>query len=244
MLTNTYKDLPERFYATTCPDSAPAPTLLAWNQALADYLGLDLPADPERLASLFSGKELLPGAHPIALAYAGHQFGQLSPQLGDGRAALLGEVVASDGRRFDVQLKGSGPTAFSRGGDGKSSLGPVIREYLVSEAMHRFGVPTTRALAAVSTGEDVLRHEVEPGGVLTRVAASHIRVGTFEYFALRGDTDAVKQLADYAIDRHYPEARETEQPYRAFFGAVVDRQAELIAHWMALGFIHGVMNTD
>ncbi|MEM8981410.1 MAG: YdiU family protein [Pseudomonadota bacterium] len=244
MLTHTYAELPDHFYAPVVPHRAPEPRLLAYNAPLAGELGLDLPTAAEERAALFSGAELPDGAQPIALAYAGHQFGQLSPQLGDGRAALLGEVVAPDGRRFDIQLKGSGPTPFSRGGDGKSSLGPVIREYVVSEAMHRLSVPTTRALAAVRTGEDVLRDSIQPGGVLTRVASSHIRVGTFEYLAIRGDKTGVKQLADYAIARHYPTAGSTDTPYQALFASIVRAQAELVAHWMALGFIHGVMNTD
>ena len=244
MLSHTYAELPDRFFAPATPDRAPAPELLAVNRPLAEQLGFALPDDDASVAALLSGQTLPDGARPIAMAYAGHQFGQLVPQLGDGRAVLLGEATAADGRRYDVQLKGAGRTPFSRGGDGKSSLGPVIREYLVSEAMHRLGVPTTRALAAVRTGEDVLRDTVLPGGVLTRVAASHIRVGTFEYFAVRGDTDGVRRLADYAIARHDPALAAAEHPYRAFFAAVVERQAVLVAHWMALGFIHGVMNTD
>jgi uncharacterized protein YdiU (UPF0061 family) len=244
-LNNHYATLPESFYTHTQPAAVPAPRLLAWNAELAATLGLAaLADDPDRLPHWFSGNALPPGAQPIALAYAGHQFGHFVPQLGDGRALLLGDVVAPDGRRFDIQLKGSGRTPFSRGGDGKSWLGPVIREFVVSEAMHHLGVPTTRALAAVATGEPVLRETIRPGGVLTRVASSHIRVGTFEYFAARGDADAVRRLADYAIDRHYPHARETDSPYVALFNSVCAAQAALIAHWMAIGFIHGVMNTD
>jgi len=244
-LENSYARLPGHFYARVEPAAVPAPALLAWNGPLAAELGLDaLGGDEERLARLFGGNELPPGAEPIALAYAGHQFGRFVPQLGDGRAVLLGERVDASGRRRDIQLKGSGRTPFSRMGDGKSSLGPVIREYLVSEAMHALGVPTTRALAAVATGERVFREEALPGGVFTRVAASHIRVGTFEYFAARGDADAVRTLADYAIDRHYPAAREAHEPLRAFYRGVVEAQARLVAQWMALGFIHGVMNTD
>ena len=184
------------------------------------------------------------GAEPIALAYAGHQFGQFVPQLGDGRAILLGEVVGRDGARRDIQLKGSGRTPFSRGGDGRAALGPVLREYVVSEAMAALGVPTTRALAAVTTGEAVLRETALPGAVLTRVAASHIRVGTFQYFAARGDAEAVRLLADYVIARHYPEAAGAEHPYRALLDAVVARQADLVARWLLVGFVHGVMNTD
>jgi uncharacterized protein YdiU (UPF0061 family) len=244
-LENSYARLPERFYARVEPASVPAPALLAWNAPLAAELGLgELGGDEERLARVFAGNELPPGAEPVALAYAGHQFGQFVPQLGDGRAVLLGERVDTAGRRRDIQLKGSGRTPFSRMGDGKSSLGPVIREYLVSEAMHALGVPTTRALAAVATGERVFREQALPGGVFTRVAASHVRVGTFEYFAARGDAEAVQTLADYAIERHYPHAREADAPLIAFFRAVIEAQARLVAHWMALGFIHGVMNTD
>ena len=178
------------------------------------------------------------------MAYAGHQFGYFVPQLGDGRAILLGEVVARDGVRYDIQLKGSGPTPFSRRGDGRAALGPVLREYIVSEAMAALGVPTTRALAAVTTGERVLRETALPGAVLTRVAASHLRVGTFQYFAARGDTEGIRRLADYAIARHYPEAAQAKQPYRALLDGVIARQAHLVAQWMLLGFIHGVMNTD
>jgi serine/tyrosine/threonine adenylyltransferase len=243
---NSYADLPEEFYAPIRIAPAPRPELIAWNQALATQLGLDdLGSDNARLARIFSGGEALPGGKTIALAYAGHQFGNFVPQLGDGRAALLGEVVSPiDGKHYDIQLKGSGQTPFSRRGDGKSSLGPVIREYLLSEAMHRLGVPTTRALAAVTTGETVFRNQPEPGGVLTRVAASHIRVGTFQYFAAQDRQDALAELTRYAIARHYPTAASSEQPVLAFFSCVVAAQARLIAHWMSLGFIHGVMNTD
>lgn len=200
--------------------------------------------DDEQLAQIFSGNLVPESAEPIALAYAGHQFGHFVPQLGDGRAVLLGEVVDTQGMRRDVQLKGSGRTPFSRAGDGKSSLGPVIREYILSEAMHALGVPTTRALAAVLTGERVYRESPLPGGVLTRVASSHIRIGSFEYFAARGDVDDLRILADFAIERHAPELAAGEQPYLAFFAHVVEAQAALVAHWMDIGFIHGVMNTD
>ena len=243
---NTYTGLPDRFYVRVTPAVVPKPTLLAWNPQLAGDLGLGrLGDDSERLAGLFSGNEMLPGAEPIALAYAGHQFGNFVPQLGDGRALLLGEVLdVGTGRRWDIQLKGSGQTPYSRRGDGKAAIGPVIREYLVSEAMHRLGVPTTRSLAAVATGEEVLRDERLPGAVLTRVASSHIRVGTFEYFAARRDREALQQLTDYAIQRHYPEVTEAAAPALAFFARVVEAQARLVAHWMSIGFIHGVMNTD
>lgn len=244
-LDNSYARLPEGFHASVEPDAVAAPSMLAWNHELAVELGLDsLPEDEGELARIFSGASRPAGVQPIALAYAGHQFGHFVPQLGDGRAALLGEVVTDAGRRYDIQLKGSGRTPYSRGGDGKSWLGPVLREYIVSEAMHHLGIPTTRALAAVATGDSVYRETVLPGAILTRIASSHLRVGTFEYFAARGNRGAVEKLTEYAIDRHYPEARSDEAPYIAFFRRVVERQAELVAHWMAIGFIHGVMNTD
>ena len=242
---NSYAALPREFHATVSPSEVPAPALLAWNQELALELGLaSLDNDEAQLASVFSGSAELAGSQPISMAYAGHQFGHFVPRLGDGRAALLGEVVTETGHRFDIQLKGSGRTPFSRGGDGKSWLGPVLREYILSEAMHRLGVPTTRALAAVATGETVYRESAMPGAVFTRVAASHLRVGTFEYFAARDDVNSLRTLADYAIDRHYPEAADEKSPYVGLFRHVVERQAELIAHWMSIGFIHGVMNTD
>ena len=184
------------------------------------------------------------GSEPLAQAYAGHQFGSFVPQLGDGRANLLGEVLGRNGARYDIQLKGSGRTPFSRGGDGRAAIGPVLREYIVSEAMAALGVPTTRALAAVTTGERVLRDGALPGAVLTRVAASHLRVGTFQYFATRGDTEGVRVLADYSIARHYPQAAQAGQPYQALLEGVIARQAQLIAQWMLVGFVHGVMNTD
>ena len=241
---NSYAALPQVFYATVSPNEVPAPVLLGWNQELALELGLaSSDYDEVQLASVFSGSVALDGSQPISMAYAGHQFGCFVPQLGDGRAALLGEIV-TDAGRFDIQLKGSGRTPFSRGGDGKSWLGPVLREYILSEAMHHLGVPTTRALAAVATGETVYRESPMPGAVFTRVAASHLRVGTFEYFAARNDMESLKTLADYAIDRHYPEVAGEKSPYVEFFRRVVERQAELIARWMAIGFIHGVMNTD
>jgi len=244
-LDNSYARLPREFHATVKPDAVAKPSLLAWNKMLAADLGIGSTVDDESaLARVFSGSELPPGAQPIAMAYAGHQFGHFAPQLGDGRAALLGEIVTDTGDRYDIQLKGSGRTTFSRGGDGKSWLGPVLREYILSEAMHHLGVPTTRALAAVATGESVYREGAMPGAVFTRVASSHLRIGTFEYFASRGGEPSVKTLADYAIDRHYPDAKEADSPYVAFFRRVVLRQAELVAHWMAVGFVHGVMNTD
>ncbi|MDE8344491.1 MAG: protein adenylyltransferase SelO family protein, partial [Acidocella sp.] len=237
--------MPERFYARLNPTAVAAPRLIRVNEELACRLGLD----PDALASttgleILAGNRVAAGAEPLALAYAGHQFGHFVPQLGDGRTNLLGEVIAPDGARYDIQLKGSGPTPFSRRGDGRAALGPVLREYLVSEAMAALGVPTTRALAAVTTGESVLREAELPGAILTRVAASHLRVGTFQYFAAQGDSEAIRTLADYAIARHYPEAAQAPQPYRALLDGVIARQASLIAQWMLFGFVHGVMNTD
>ena len=242
---NTYAQLPERFYSRLDPTPVAAPSLVKVNVGLAQALGLD----PDALAGeqgveILSGNRVAEGSLPLAIAYAGHQFGHFVPQLGDGRANLLGEVTARDGVRYDIQLKGSGPTPFSRGGDGRAALGPVLREYIVSEAMSALGVPTTRALAAVTTGERVLRERVLPGAVLTRIAASHLRVGTFEYFAAQRDTEGIRILADYAIARHYPDAARAKNPYRALLDAVIARQAKLVAQWMLLGFIHGVMNTD
>ena len=242
---NSFARLPERFYARLDPTPVAEPKLVRVNTALALDLGLD-PAElagPDGVAVL-AGNRVPVGAEPLALAYAGHQFGHFVPQLGDGRANLLGEVVGRDGIRRDIQLKGSGQTPFSRRGDGRAALGPVLREYLISEAMAALGVPTTRTLAAVTTGEAVWRETMLPGAVLTRVAASHIRVGTFQYFASRKDAEAVRQLADYAIARHYPDAATAENPYRAFLDGVIARQADLVARWLLVGFIHGVMNTD
>jgi uncharacterized protein YdiU (UPF0061 family) len=239
---NSYaRDLPGT-YLRIAPDPAPAPQLLVLNRPLAAELGLTL--SDAQAASWFSGAALPPGADPIAQAYAGHQFGGFSPQLGDGRAHLLGEIISPDGQRHDLQLKGSGKTPFSRGGDGKAAIGPMLREYLISEAMHALGIPTTRALAVVATGEDVWRETKLPGAVLARVAASHLRVGTFQFFAARGDMAQVKALADHAIARHYPELAGFGAPYLAFLDAVIAAQARLIAQWMGVGFIHGVMNTD
>lgn len=242
---NTYAQLPDRFFSKQKPAGAPEPVLIRSNPALANELGIDPAwfASPAALGT-FSGNEIPDGAVPIAQAYAGHQFGGFVPQLGDGRAILLGEVIDIHGKRRDIQLKGSGRTVFSRGGDGKSALGPVLREYLVSETMHAYGVPTTRALAAVYTGEIVEREEPAPGGIFTRIAASHIRVGTFQYFAARQDTEAIQILTDHCIQRHYPQAAETENPPLAFLESVIEAQAKLVAKWMSLGFIHGVMNTD
>jgi uncharacterized protein YdiU (UPF0061 family) len=242
---NSYATLPDRFFARVTPTPVTAPRLIRLNRPLAEKLRLD----PDWLASpagigFLSGQTVPDGADPIATAYAGHQFGNFVPQLGDGRAILLGEVVDRDGVRRDLQLKGAGRTPFSRRGDGRAALGPVLREYIVSEAMAALGIPTTRALAAVLTGDRVQRETMLPGAILTRVASSHIRIGTFQLFAARDDRDAVRRLADHVIARHYPEAAADPYPYRALLARVIARQASLIAQWMHVGFIHGVMNTD
>ncbi|MEF8793120.1 MAG: YdiU family protein [Thiohalorhabdus sp.] len=244
-LANSYLDLPEGCYARVGPTEVSQPQLLRINRPLAEQLGLDPEAlaAPEGLAAL-AGNRVPEGAEPLALAYAGHQFGNFVPQLGDGRAVLLGEVTDRSGVRRDLQLKGAGRTPFSRAGDGRASLGPVIREYLVSEGIAGLGIPTTRALAMVATGDPVLRQRVEPGGVITRMAAGHVRVGTFEYFFRRGDYDTVRALADYVIERHYPALAESDQPYKDLIEAVATRTADLVADWLLVGFIHGVMNTD
>jgi serine/tyrosine/threonine adenylyltransferase len=245
VFSNSYARLPEHFFARLSPTPVAKPSLIKFNESLAAELGVDTRGlGPDELAAVFAGNVIAPGAEPIAMAYAGHQFGNFVPQLGDGRAILLGEVVDRNGERRDVQLKGAGRTPFSRRGDGRAALGPVLREYLVSEAMHALGIPTTRALAAVLTGEAVFRDRLLPGAVLTRVASSHIRVGVFQYFAARGDMEAVERLADYVIDRHFPKARGSERPYLTLLQLVVERQASLVARWMRVGFIHGVMNTD
>lgn len=242
---NSYSALPDSFFARVAPTPVAAPRLIKLNRPLALQLGLDpdLLETPEG-AEILAGKTVPSGADPIAMAYAGHQFGNFVPQLGDGRAILLGEVIDRDGQRRDIQLKGSGPTPFSRRGDGRAALGPVLREYIVSEAMFALGIPTTRSLAAVVTGEQVFRETALPGAVLTRVASSHIRVGTFQFFAVRRDTEAVRRLADHVIARHYPDLLQAERPYHGLLAAIVARQANLIARWMLVGFIHGVMNTD
>ena len=245
MQPSSYVKLPPHFYARLPPTPVARPKLIRFNRPLASELGLQLEGlSDEALAAIFSGNALPEGLEPIAQAYAGHQFGHFVPQLGDGRAILIGEARDASGVLRDIQLKGSGRTPFSRNGDGRAALGPVLREYLVSEAMHALGIPTTRSLAAVSSGEFVLREERLPGAILTRVAASYVRVGTFEYFAARGQQQAVRELADYVIARHYPELRASERPYLALLRAAIDRQARLIAQWMGIGFIHGVMNTD
>jgi uncharacterized protein YdiU (UPF0061 family) len=246
---NSYTSLPERFYARVAPTKVREPRIIKVNHALAEQLGLD-PAELDSAdgAQVFSGNVLPEGAASIALAYAGHQFGGFSSQLGDGRAILLGEVRDRDGVRRDIQLKGAGRTPFSRQGDGRAALGPVLREYIVSEAMAAFGVPTTRALAAVTTGETVIREQRLPGAVLTRVAASHIRVGTFEFFAARDDREALSALTKYTLQRHYPLQSPAEPSSQSealrLLECVIDAQASLVARWLGLGFVHGVMNTD
>ena len=243
--TPSYLSLPKYFYQQVHPQPVPDPTLIHFNDTLAH--DLQIPADFQHskdALDLFSGQATPENGTPIALAYAGHQFGHFVPQLGDGRAVLLGECHDKHNKAWDVQLKGSGRTAFSRQGDGLCPLGPAIREYLVSEAMHALGVPTTRSLALVSTGDTVLRQQQEPGGIVTRVAASHLRIGTFEYAAAHLDLNALQQLCDYAIARHYPESAPSLNPSLSLLENVVLSQARLIAHWLSLGFVHGVMNTD
>jgi uncharacterized protein YdiU (UPF0061 family) len=242
---NSYARLPERFFARVEPARFPAPRLIKLNDQLAEVLRLDVDwLKGEEGVTFLSGQTIVEGSQPVAMAYAGHQFGNFVPQLGDGRAILLGELLDRDGKRFDIQLKGAGRTPFSRGGDGRAALGPVLREYIVSEFMAAIGIPTTRSLAALATGERINRDRVLPGAVLVRVASSHIRVGTFQYFAARGDTEALKALADHVIARHYPEAADSDRPYLALLQGVIAAQAGLIARWLLVGFIHGVMNTD
>ena len=242
---NSYARLAGAFYRRQLPVPVAEPRYIAANRPLAERLGID----PDWLSSdqglaVMAGNAVPPGADPLAMAYGGHQFGQWVPQLGDGRALLLGEIIDRDGIRRDLHLKGAGATPFSRGGDGRSSIGPVVREYLGCEAMAALGIPSTRALAAVSSGEAVERNGSEPGGILCRVATSHVRVGTFEYFARSGRSDEVCQLADHVIARNYPELREADHPYLALLEAVIKRTAGLVSAWMQVGFIHGVMNTD
>lgn len=242
---NRYLDLGEGFYQQCNPTPVAEPALIRFNHGLAEDLGVATrDVDQQILADIFSGNVVHESSEPLAMAYAGHQFGHYNPQLGDGRAIYLGELDHVEGGSIDVQLKGSGRTRYSRNGDGRAALGPVLREYLLSEAMHRLGVPTTRALAAVTTGEGVAREQFLPGGIITRTASSFIRVGSFQYFSMQNDFTAIKKLADYVIERNYPEVTDADNPYLAFFEAAVLRQANLIARWMQLGFIHGVMNTD
>ncbi|MDG1430324.1 MAG: protein adenylyltransferase SelO family protein, partial [Paracoccaceae bacterium] len=238
---NSYAKLPDRMHSASLPETPKSPELLAYNEALGAELGISSATPDADLMAVFSGKIVPKGSEPISQAYAGHQFGNFVPSLGDGRAVLLGEVIDQAGHRRDIQLKGSGRTAFSRGGDGKAWLGPVLREYVVSEAMHHMGIPTTRALGAALTGTTIVRAEGGvPGAVLTRVASSHIRVGTFQYFATRRDTEALRALLDYSVARHYPSSSTPLE----FLKSVIERQAKLVAKWLGVGFIHGVMNTD
>ena len=242
---NSYAELPSHFYTHQSPTPVSNPNIIRRNLPLAKALGWDLEwLESDAAALALSGNTILPGSEPIATVYAGHQFGNWNPQLGDGRAILLGEVLDEHQQRFDIQLKGAGKTAYSRGGDGRSPLGPVLREYILSESMAKMSVPTTRSLAATMTGDPVIRESVEPGAVLTRVASSHIRVGTFEFFSSRGDTEAVRTLANHCMHRHFPEAWQADRPFLAFFELVAAAQARLISQWQQIGFIHGVMNTD
>src|SRR6188474_1101256 len=241
---NTYSRLPDVFFASAQPAKVRSPRLSILNHRLADELGLNFGViSPHAAAALFAGQDLPDGCRPIAQAYAGHQYGGFT-MLGDGRAIVLGEHRTPSGQLVDIQLKGAGPTPFSRRGDGLAALGPMLREYVISEAMAALGIPTTRSLAVVTTGEPVFRASALRGAILTRVAASHLRVGTFEYLAARQDETNLRMLVDYAIDRHYPELIDAPRKYLEFFRAVTDRQASLIARWQLVGFIHGVMNTD
>ena len=244
LFDNSYQNLPQDFFERINPVPVKDPQLIIFNNDLGKSLGIDQKINKKELANIFSGNEILKGSSPIALAYAGHQYGNFVNQLGDGRAVLLGEVSTPNQERFDMQLKGSGQTRFSRQGDGRSPLGPVIREYVVSEAMNALGIPSTRSLAAVTTGEKVFREVFLPGGILTRIAKSHIRVGTFEYFAAQKNTENLKTLADYTIKRHFPSLKDVANPYLSLLEIVSERQIELISKWMGVGFIHGVMNTD
>lgn len=243
-LEHTYATELEGLYAPVQPVGFPEPRLLMLNRALAGALGLDVPWLEAHAAAVLSGSEVLEGTRPLAQAYAGHQFGHFNPELGDGRALLIGEVVDPEGRRFDLHLKGSGQTPFSRRGDGRAALDSAVREYIVSEAMHALGVPTTRALAVVQTGEMVARHRMSPGAVLTRVASSHLRIGTLALFASRQDGESLGRLVQYTLQRHYPGRLGADNPAKALLDAVAEAQGRLVAHWMALGFVHGVMNTD
>ncbi len=245
--SNSYASLDEIFYERTQPIPVKSPQLFLWNSDLAEQLMIpnDLKHDPVALAQAFSGNSTMPGSDPVATVYAGHQFGSFVYQLGDGRAHLLGEVLDQYGQRWDIQLKGSGRTSFSRGGDGRCALGPAVREFIMSEAMNALGVPTTRCLAVVTTGEPVFRETPLPGAVVTRVASSHLRIGTFQYFAARGDREALKTLCNYTINRHYPELQnEGQNPYLSLLDKFIEKQIQLVVEWMRVGFIHGVMNTD
>jgi uncharacterized protein YdiU (UPF0061 family) len=245
IFNNSYARLPERFYQRIPPRPVEKPTLIHFNSNLARENGLDIDyLTSQAGAEIFAGNRIPEGAEPIALAYAGHQFGHFVPQLGDGRAVLLGEIIGEENKHWDIQLKGSGPTAFSRNGDGRAALGPIMREYILSEAIHRLGIRTNRSLAMVTTGESVFRETKLPGAILTRFSSSHVRVGTFEYFRAQNDIEALKLLADYVIDRLYPHAKNTSNPYLSLFKSISDAQASLVSSWMNIGFIHGVMNTD
>lgn len=242
---NSFARLPDPFFVAHQPTVMPHPQMIRFNRSLSDELGLDTAQlDSPQGVEIFAGSRIPNGALPLSMAYAGHQFGGYAPRLGDGRAVLLGEVIDTQGVRRDIQLKGAGRTPFSRGGDGRAVLGPVLREYILSESMHALGIPTSRALAATLTGETVMRERAFPGAIFTRVARSHVRIGTFQYFAAQNDTPSVQALADYVLQRHYPAAMNDEHPYDALFSAVLKAQAQLIAKWMHVGFIHGVMNTD
>ncbi|MBK68530.1 MAG: hypothetical protein CMF54_01925, partial [Legionellales bacterium] len=244
LFDNSYQNLPQEFFERINPVPVKDPTIIIFNTDLGKTLGIDPKMSEKELAKIFSGNEVPEGSSPIALAYAGHQFGQFVHQLGDGRAILLGELSTPDQERYDIQLKGSGQTKFSRQGDGRAPIGPIIREYVISESMNAMGIPSTRSLAAISSGEQVFRETLLPGGVLTRIAKSHIRVGTFEYFAAQKNTDHLKTLADYTINRHFPVLKEANNSYISLLQTVSDLQIELISKWMGIGFIHGVMNTD
>ena len=242
---NSYSRLPGQFYTRQNPVPVSAPSLIRINHALAEKLGIDpIWLESEEGISTVTGNKIPIGGDPIATVYAGHQFGGWSPQLGDGRAILLGEVLNKQNQRYDFQLKGSGPTPYSRGGDGRAAIGPILREYIVSEAMAAFHIPTTRILAAAATGDHVYRQNILPGAILVRIAKSHIRIGTFEFFSSRNDQESLRLLADHVIQRHYPEAAKQENPVLAMLDAVIENQAHLIASWQQIGFIHGVMNTD
>jgi uncharacterized protein YdiU (UPF0061 family) len=242
---NTYAKLPENFYTKIRPVPVINPELVFFNWSLANELGLAVKkTETQEIAAVFSGNSVLEGSEPLSLVYAGHQFGYFVPQLGDGRAVLLGEVLDKKGDRYDIQLKGSGKTPYSRGNDGRAALGPMLREYIISEAMHGLRIKTTRSLALGTTGEPVFRDTILPGAILTRVASSHIRVGTLEYFSAKNDVSSLKLLADYAINRHTPQAKDAENPYLSFLETVLDTQTSLVVDWLRVGFIHGVMNTD
>jgi len=241
---NSYGKLPSLFFTSIYPECVPKPELVIFNEKLAQELGLDKEAlQSKQGIEILAGNKVPQGAFPLAMAYAGHQFGYFS-KLGDGRAILLGEHITPDGKRIDIQLKGSGRTPFSRGGDGKAALAPMLREYIISEALYALGIPTTRSLAVVKTGEQIMRETVQIGAVLTRTASSHLRVGTFEYAAKYGSIDDLRSLADYAIERHYPDIKLDKNPFISLLEKVIDRQAKLVAKWNLVGFIHGVMNTD